>query len=608
MTLLKACNVRSPEDLEVLLSERVNIAGIRALAQGRGSLPLPIISEIIKEVPRESLQIAILTDRLDLERFAEELKIGSPDMLILHSRHDESTIELARKVFPKSSVGSLLAYEDSVDEIERMITRGADFYVCDWLAGGTGKRYNQRVLDYLHRLHPSLRLMIAGGITSLNVEDVVRNYRPFGIDVDSGVRSGPLNQFDKHLLRAFVSRIEKVVENRSDKTEPIIPFKHVYSPPWSSLRSTIVDGENIVAKTRLLSKLDAIDRYRNSRESFIKRVSRSLGQLASHPDVSDRWVESALCAFAATTYLPNELLRSSIRYLYMRVCKHILDEGDPNVAFHVFSNDPGALAEDFFRINEIQGRLDQDKFVRIDGVEQLGRALIDAGMPESPLHDQAIQRLGMLTERKVWVVLVDQTLSGHSLLSDLERIAWFNDQVRVHLGRSAKIVVCAQIATKTALLAVRRSQALNALLRDGSLAIEYAIGLGHEYNLSDRRCNLISDGTIRKDLLELCSWFAEEFIADDEDLARMRRKSGDHLPFGYRSAGLLLARQDNCPTDSIPILWYVGKGRGNFDYTGPFPRVHSRIGEQTIEQTSDTWKSLIGANKQPWLEELGKFI
>lgn len=548
MTLLKACNVRSPEEVELLLSEGVDIAGIRALAGGRGSLPSREISEIINQTPRSSLQFAILTDRVDVECLAEELQIASPGMLVLHSKHERVTVAFAKAVYPESKVGSLIPYESSFDEIERIIELGADFYVCDWLAGGTGRIYERRVLDYLFRQHSTVPLMIAGGITTLDVGEVIRAYRPFGIDVDSGVRSGPFSQLDRYLVRTFVRRIQGGSDSTAADIVSVLPFKHVSSPPWSCMRSITIDREDIVAKIRLLSRLDDADRYRNSRESFVKRVSRSLGQLAAHPDVPDRWVEAALCGFAATTYLPNELLRSSVRYLYLRVWKQVSEESEPNVAFHVFSNDPGALAEDFFRINEIQGRLDQDKHVRIDGVEQLGRVIVDASMPDSPLHDQAIQRLRMLTKRKIWVVLVDQTLSGHSLIGDLERIAWFRGQVRQRFGESAKIVVCAQIATKTAILALKKSEILNPLLKDGSLVIEYAIGLGHKYNLSDQRCDLISDSSMRKDLLDLCAWFAEEFILGDQNLVRMRRKSGDTLAYGYRSAGLLLGKVCKCPS------------------------------------------------------------
>jgi phosphoribosylanthranilate isomerase len=547
--------------------------------------------------------LALLTDRIDLGEFSRELKTFRPDFLVLHSRHDNQVINLARKHFPESQIGSLLAYEFSDVEIEEVLKLESDFFVCDWLAGGTGNVFDRRVLDFITITKPDAKLMIAGGINTLNVEELVRDYQPFAIDVDSGVREGQFSQFSEGKLRVFSKRI-KFANSREDDTRGFT-FPRVSNAPWSSFRSSTLDQENVVAKLRLLSKLDAVDRYRNATESLTQRVSKSLSQLSDHPDVPDRWVEAALCAFAATTYLPNELLKSSIRYLYMRVWKTVTEFENPNTAFHVFSNDPGALAEDFFRINEIHGRLDQDKYVRIAGVEELGRALADASKSDSLLHKQAIQRLLMLTERKVWVVLVDQTLSGHSLVGDLERIAWFNQSARIETGESAQIVVCAQIATKTALSALKKSPKLIPLFEDGTLRIEHAIGLGNEHNVADHRCSLISTPSILRDLRDLSKWFSSEFIEGDKSLDRMRRKSRDNLHLGYRKAGLLLARQDNCPTDSLPILWYRGTGKQGFEYSGPFPRVHSRIGEQTIEDTSDLWSLLTKATDKTWLTNMG---
>lgn len=602
MTLFKACNVRSQEEFDTLASAGVDIAGIRALAAGRGSLLTKDISTLVMNAPKNALKLAILTDRLDLEQFSEELKIDDPDFLILHSRHNQSSINLARKLYPSCKIGSLLAYDFSSPDIDDVLNLNPDFFVCDWMAGGTGRIFDRRILDYIRSRNANANLMIAGGVNALNVEGLIRSYEPFAVDVDSGVREGQFSQLSEGKLRVFAKRLRSA---RSDEMDARgFTFSRVSSAPWSSIRASTLDRENIVAKLRLLSKLDAVDRYRNSTETLTQRVSKSLSQLSKHPDVPDRWVEAALCAFASSTYLPTELLRSSIRFLYMRVWKSVAESEDPSTAFHVFSNDPGALAEDFFRINEIHGRLDQDKFVRIAGVEELGRALADASRSDSLLHKQAIQRLLLLTDRKVWVVLVDQTLSGHSLVGDLERIAWFNQSIQEKTGRAAQIVVCAQIATKTALSALGKSKTLAPLFKEGSLKVEYAIGFGHEYNISDHRCRAISDPGILEDLRDLCKWFSSEYIEGDESLARMRRKSGDNLDFGYRKAGLLLARQDNCPTDSLPLLWYRGTGKSGFDYSGPFPRVHSRIGEQTIEDTSDLWKLLTSATDKAWLKHM----
>ena len=50
--------------------------------------------------------------------------------------------------------------------------------------GGTGERFDWRLLE---GFQPELSLMVAGGLTPENVGELIRRYRPWGVDVSSGV-------------------------------------------------------------------------------------------------------------------------------------------------------------------------------------------------------------------------------------------------------------------------------------------------------------------------------------------------------------------------------------------------------------------------------------
>ena len=72
------------------------------------------------------------------------------------------------------------------------------------LAGGTGQRVD---LTLARRAAQALdRLMLAGGLTSENVSEVVRHVRPWAVDVSSGVESAPGCK-DHGKVRAFVAAV-----------------------------------------------------------------------------------------------------------------------------------------------------------------------------------------------------------------------------------------------------------------------------------------------------------------------------------------------------------------------------------------------------------------
>jgi len=71
--------------------------------------------------------------------------------------------------------------------------------------GGTGRAIDWDRAAVAARQH---RLVLAGGLTPLNVEEAIRTVRPFGVDVSSGVESAPgIKDFEK--VSAFLANARR---------------------------------------------------------------------------------------------------------------------------------------------------------------------------------------------------------------------------------------------------------------------------------------------------------------------------------------------------------------------------------------------------------------
>jgi phosphoribosylanthranilate isomerase len=70
--------------------------------------------------------------------------------------------------------------------------------------GGTGRRHDWTVSAELVRASP-LPVFLAGGITAANATDAIRQVRPFGLDLCSGVRTQ--GRLDPGKLADFMSAV-----------------------------------------------------------------------------------------------------------------------------------------------------------------------------------------------------------------------------------------------------------------------------------------------------------------------------------------------------------------------------------------------------------------
>ena len=77
--------------------------------------------------------------------------------------------------------------------------------------GGTGVSLNLDLASELVARHPDRRIILAGGLTPLNVAVAVRAVRPSGVDVASGVESSP-GVKDAGLVREFCREVRTAAQ------------------------------------------------------------------------------------------------------------------------------------------------------------------------------------------------------------------------------------------------------------------------------------------------------------------------------------------------------------------------------------------------------------
>jgi phosphoribosylanthranilate isomerase len=70
--------------------------------------------------------------------------------------------------------------------------------------GGTGTSFDWKIVK---RLRTSIPIIVAGGLTHLNVSQAIRIVNPYAVDVSSGVESSP-GKKDRKLIKKFIDAVK----------------------------------------------------------------------------------------------------------------------------------------------------------------------------------------------------------------------------------------------------------------------------------------------------------------------------------------------------------------------------------------------------------------
>jgi phosphoribosylanthranilate isomerase len=201
MTRVKVCGTTTHEDLDAVVEAGADAVGF--------------IVDVSVDTPRE----------IPAKRAVELARAAPPfvtTVLVTMPESPEETVELASRVQPdvvqvhgELTPGDLAFLSAKVhgDVVKAVSPESAPAYdtIADALlvdsldadgAGGTGETHDWERARGLVEILDS-PVVLAGGLTPDNVAEAVETVRPFGVDVASGVESGP-GRKDADAVSAFV--------------------------------------------------------------------------------------------------------------------------------------------------------------------------------------------------------------------------------------------------------------------------------------------------------------------------------------------------------------------------------------------------------------------
>jgi len=205
MTIIKICGIKTLKDAQAAINAGANYLGFNFYPKSVRFIEKSVCAEITSVLKHEHPQIKLVGVFVNfpVDEIKDILQTCHLDLAQLHGDETPETFaQLAPHAFrafrgiPESNAG----YERN--EAPAMLIDAA----VKGVYGGSGVTADWTAAAELAKKYP---LLLAGGLTPENVADAVRQVRPWGVDVASGVESTP-GEKDAGKMVLFVKEVKRV--------------------------------------------------------------------------------------------------------------------------------------------------------------------------------------------------------------------------------------------------------------------------------------------------------------------------------------------------------------------------------------------------------------
>jgi phosphoribosylanthranilate isomerase len=217
MTWVKICGITNLEDALTAVDAGADALGFVFYDKSPRKAEIETTRDIIRELPEGIEKVGVFVDD-EPERIREIASQTGLTTVQLHGRRAlekvwndgrpaEQIVGVSKviPVIPGDSLknGGVLINERVHDNVFALLF---DSQV-NGETGGTGTTFDWRgTRAMVQVISLKLPVIVAGGLTALNVSEAIRLLQPFGVDVSSGVEAQP-GKKDFHKVRAFMDSV-----------------------------------------------------------------------------------------------------------------------------------------------------------------------------------------------------------------------------------------------------------------------------------------------------------------------------------------------------------------------------------------------------------------
>ena len=181
-TRIKICGLTRPEDIQAVNEAKPDFAGfIVEFPKSRRNVTVDQLRQLREKLDESILPVGVFVNA-PVELPAQLLNEGTIALAQLHGQEDESYIRELKTYTDRPIIKAFSI--KTTEDIEKALQSPANYILLDQGGGGTGKTFDWSLIPEIWR-----PFFLAGGIGAANLEQAIREIRPYAVDLSSSVET-----------------------------------------------------------------------------------------------------------------------------------------------------------------------------------------------------------------------------------------------------------------------------------------------------------------------------------------------------------------------------------------------------------------------------------
>ena len=193
---VKICGITNEEDALTAIALGADAVGF-VLSPSPRQVTVGTVRDIVKRLPPEIVTVGVFRDQSPRLVIDAVLDAGLRAVQLHGHESPQDAAEI--RPYAQALIVALAAGDPALAHFDEY---GADALLLDSPVPGSGKVFDWALAE---GVPVGRRLILAGGLTPENVADAVREVKPWGVDVSSGVEmAGDPGRKDARRVQAFI--------------------------------------------------------------------------------------------------------------------------------------------------------------------------------------------------------------------------------------------------------------------------------------------------------------------------------------------------------------------------------------------------------------------